>query len=384
MAQIMKATPTDGEKLVDFINYVFSHAYCPNDFPTSLPKFYAKEYPVADTHYMVQEEGNIKAVVAAYPMTYRVGGESLKAFGIGAVSVHPYARSKGYMKQLMHEALSDMRLQGMQLGCLSGLRQRYEYFGFTTCGTELTFTCSVNNVRHFWGKEFTSCITFDEITAHDHDALDAIYQMHCGKVCYVERPRERLFDTLATWQNRTFTIARDGVGIGYLGASKDLSMVHEICVADISQLVEIISAYVKKVDRYEVNITLSAHETKKMAELTKMAERVSISHAYNFNVLDYPSVVKAFLTLKSTYTRLPEGTFTIYIQGYGGLTITVADNVPRVYLSEEKPDFVLTHLEAMQLFFSPVSAFNVGLAGENDLAKRWFPLPLYIESNDKI
>ena len=34
------ADPSDRENYIDFINYVFSHAYGPSDFKTMLPKEY--------------------------------------------------------------------------------------------------------------------------------------------------------------------------------------------------------------------------------------------------------------------------------------------------------------------------------------------------------
>lgn len=386
MPQIIygKASSADHGELVDFINYVFSHAHSPTDFPTMLPKFYKPENIVAEHHYVAREDGKIKALVAAYPMTYHVSGETLKVFGIGAVSVHPYSRSKGYMKRLMDDALSDMQAQGMDLGCLNGLKQRYEYFGFTPCGTEITLTCTATNVRHTFGSNFSSDIEFKEITVGNTEDLAVIADMHTRKKAYIERPAQCLFDIMKSWENRIYTIWLQNVLTGYMSVQQNHREIYECYSGGTTPLTEIIAAYIKRFNLDNVRIKFSSHETDKIQELNSFAENIEISAAYNFNVMNFPAVTQAFLRLKNNITRLPDGKLALGIQDYGNILISVSDGQANVSFTDEEPEYSFGRLEAMRIFFSPSSAFSLGVMENNIFAKSLFPIPLYLETNDKV
>lgn len=121
--------------ILDFANYVFSQSSQPHDFRRLLPKLYGENSGSEGYHYLVREDGRIRAMVCAMPLSLLVAGKPLRAAGIGTVSVHPYARGKGYMKALMNRAMEDLKTQGYAMAFLGGMRQRYEYFGFTPTGT---------------------------------------------------------------------------------------------------------------------------------------------------------------------------------------------------------------------------------------------------------
>ena len=376
-----RAAINDYNELIDFGNYVFSQAHMPHDFPMMLPKLYKRSNFNPEHHYTVKEDGRIKALVGSYPMIYNVCGQQLKIYDIGIVSVHPYARSKGYMKLLMNEALQDMRVEGADLSSLGGQRQRYEYFGYSPCGALFTFSCSAVNIRHRFGKDFQPDITFKEILSSGDPDLDVIGKMHSRKKAFIERPRDLMFDIMTTWNNRILGVWRHKEMIGYLSVSQDLGAIQELYLTEASTLIEMIGAYLRQFCLQDVLIRLSSYETDKIAHLAGLAERTEVSNARNFNILNYPNVIKAFLKLKSG--TLPDGRMTVRIQDKCTITISVADNGLDVRQTDENPDYIVSHLEAMQLFFSHVSAFFLGIMEGNDFAGRLFPIPIFVESNDQ-
>ncbi len=137
MIQCRKAIPEEYDEIIDFINYVFSQNERPHDFKKLLPKLYGDSRNYAGIHYLVKEDDKIKALICAMPIEYNIYGNGIKACCIGMVSVHPYARSKGYMKRLMKEVLTDIKNQGYHYVFLGGQRQRYEYFGFEPSGIQM-------------------------------------------------------------------------------------------------------------------------------------------------------------------------------------------------------------------------------------------------------
>lgn len=87
--KFLKGIESDYEEIVDFANYVFSHSGGKTDFPSLLPKLYKREYNTMENHYIVKENGKIKAIVGVFPMDLMVLDKKLKVGGIGTVSVHP-------------------------------------------------------------------------------------------------------------------------------------------------------------------------------------------------------------------------------------------------------------------------------------------------------
>ena len=98
---------------MDFINYVFGFNGNRDDFKKLLPKIYRPEDKPVENSYIVAENGKLKAAIGAYDIIYNAFGEDVKIRGIGNVAVHPYARSKGYMKLLMNRAVEDMIADGV-------------------------------------------------------------------------------------------------------------------------------------------------------------------------------------------------------------------------------------------------------------------------------
>ncbi|MDR1636283.1 MAG: GNAT family N-acetyltransferase, partial [Treponema sp.] len=202
--QYGKAAGEDYEEVIDLGNYVFSAARAPHDFPLLLPKLFKREYFMKGKHYVVREDGRIKAVVGSYPLTMNILGDALPGRGLGMVSVHPYARSRGYMQALMETALEDMRREGAVFSCLGGQRQRYGYFGYAPAGVRAHFFCRRANVRHVLGrvpapKPEGGGLSLRELKAGDRELLDRIYAFHQAKAARIERPREKFFDILSSW-----------------------------------------------------------------------------------------------------------------------------------------------------------------------------------------
>jgi hypothetical protein len=188
---------------------------------------------------------------------------------------------------------------------------------------------------------------------------------------------------MATWENRTVGVYDKDALKGYLSVSKDYSTVCEIYLNEPVCIKEVLGVYLGQYKRDNVKIEVYPLDTAVIKQLSALAESVTVVQDINFNVIDYPAVLNAFLRLKNETTPLPDGELTVCIHGVGNITITVAGNRPAVAVTDKKPDAVCTHTEAMNLFFSPVSAYSIGPLDKNNFARSLFPLPLFIRSNDR-
>jgi predicted N-acetyltransferase YhbS len=396
----------DYDELIDLANYVFSHRHGPTDFPSVLPKLYRREYFMESIHYIVKEDGKIRAIVGAYPLSLNVLGSVLPGRGIGMVSVHPYTRSHGYMRALMQNALEDMRRDHLVFGCLGGLRQRYEYFGFTPTGTLPVFDCRRLNIRHTQAarekmtpkKNPAPPFSIRQLNANDTQLLDAIYQYHQSKPARIERRREKFFDIISSWKNRVCAILEGNAFAGYLIYSDGDNEITEINLIENACLPEALVCFLdhlgKKEDRDRIFVIAQPQETSKLEILSSFTEDCRVSSAYSFTVFDFIPFISAFLNLKAAGQSLPEGSAVLRIepeqQGAPAVSFRIAVNGGKAQVSSETsaeasaPDIALGHLEALRLFFSPETSLVSPILRANPFLASIFPLPLFFEKPDGI
>jgi ribosomal protein S18 acetylase RimI-like enzyme len=344
-------------------------------------------------HYLAKEDGRIRAAVGAYPLAMNILGGVLPGRGIGMVSVHPYARSRGYMRVLMQTALADMAEDGIAFSCLGGLRQRYEYFGFSPVGTQLVFECRLSNIRHTQGKDFSPALSVRQLKGEE-DGLEEIYRFHQSKAGRIERSREKFFDIISSWKNRVFVLT-DGSGFaGYLIYNDADSDISEINLLDPRRTVEAAACFFnyldKKNDRDRISVCVQPWESAKIEALSAFAEDYRISTAYSFAVFNWPLLLSALLRLKiESGQTLPDGEAVFRIGGGNTerpescFRVTVRRGDVQVQPGAGEA-IVLDPLQAQQLFFSPLSPWDSPLLRRNPFLRGILPLPLFFETPDGV
>lgn len=70
--------PGNCPDILDFANYVFSQSSQPHDFRRLLPKLYGENSGSEGYHYLVREDGRIRAMVCAMPLSLLVAGKPLR------------------------------------------------------------------------------------------------------------------------------------------------------------------------------------------------------------------------------------------------------------------------------------------------------------------
>jgi len=148
MVEYRKLRKEEADDLLDFINYVFSESRCPHDFRKVIPDLYDSDYPFWNDHFVVVEDGHIRATVALTCMKEQENNQTYLHGHIGQVSVHPYHRRKNYMRILMGMAIEEMKEKGIDYCTLNGQRQRYQYFGFEPANYKYLFKIDATNIRH--------------------------------------------------------------------------------------------------------------------------------------------------------------------------------------------------------------------------------------------
>jgi predicted N-acetyltransferase YhbS len=386
--QYVKANVADYDEVIDLANYVFSAAHVPHDFPVLLPKLYKRDHFMEGFHYLAREGGRIKAVIGAYPLVMNILGDLLPGRSIGMVSVHPYARSRGYMRALMEMALEDMRQDGVVFSCLGGQRQRYEYFGYVPAGTRLVFECRKANIRHTLGQDFTPGFSLRELGPADGKLLEKIRLFHESKIARVERKKERFFDILSSWKSRVYALVEGETFGGYLVYHPGADAITEINLEDFSRLPEAVGLCLNSPDKTgrsdRVSVVAQSHEREKLAVLSRFAEDYTITTAYSFHIFNYPRILTALLNLKSRGETLADGEAVLRIGREKGLRIAVSGGKAGIFPADNPAEIHLSHREAVEFFFSPLAPLVLPAVRKDPFLRSLLPLPLFFENADGV
>lgn len=206
------ATPEDKNDIIDFIDYVFSKAHRPHDFATLLPKLYGDSADTTAHHFIIKEDGKIVAAILAYPVEMTLFGERLMSIGVGSVSVHPRARGRGFMDDLLAAVDEHAHEYNADFAVLGGNRQRYGYYGFDLAGCHLSATLYRHNAVHAFKDADTSGLSLVPMTDVHVNAAAAL---HDAQPSFCHRSREMFITILKNWNNAPMAILRGDDLIGY-------------------------------------------------------------------------------------------------------------------------------------------------------------------------
>lgn len=373
------------DDFMQLINLTFGFETPETQFLGLLPKLYREEYHPQYSNYVVTEDQVLCAAIGAYDHELIVCGESLRCRGIGNVAVHPDFRSRGYMKMAMEMSLDDMVKDGIVLSSLGGRRQRYQYFSYDRCGPSYSFSFNRDNLRHVWGDMSAPFEGYTVISNKNDPLIDQIKVLSDAAIVSPVRSREAFLDICNTWHCQLIAITHDGKLKGYAIMSGD-GYISEIRAVQTTDFLDLLRSILIHSERKSISFILPPYETEYIAAAAPVCEGDNEGCSMMYTVLNYQRVLSVFLTLKTTYTRLPDGHISLLIHGRGGderLSIQINKGTPSVVaLPDSAPvDIELNHLEAMNLLFAPISPKRQTLS---DLWKLWFPLPLWIYRADEV
>lgn len=370
------------DAFMDFINYVFGFNGSQKDFKKLLPKLYRPELAPQTHNYIVTEDGAFRAAIGAYDHEIVVCGRCLPCRGIGNVAVHPYHRGKGYMKDCMHAALTDMKQDGIVLSTLGGRRQRYRYFSYDKTGRMYQVHLVDDNMRHTFGAARTAAFAMREVTADDTQALDEIAALLSAQTYVPVRAREALYSIMTSWHTRIFAAYRGERFVGYATCLNET--VREVMTVEDADFLPLICTLYDHLHAGGMTVCLPEFRQTYLRAIYQIGEGVSVVPSMSYTVLCYRAVLDAFFALKATYTTLPDGDLPVLIHGFAGdesLLLSVHNGVPSVTETDRKPVCELSHTEALQLLFGPFCPDRLQLP---PFAQCWLPLPIWMYHVDEV
>lgn len=371
MVTYRTAAPHEREAYIDLANYAFRL-----DFETLMPKAYDKGLDTSALHKVAaDEEGRLRAQVAVFPETLRVGDSVLRAGYLGTVSVHPRARGEGHMKALMNLWLEELR-GTCDMVVLYGQRQRYEYFGFTLGGVKFKYSIGEANVRHGLRQADAAGITFSPLFEVEGGAEFA-YSMNTSRLAYVERNVEQMPLILSTLYQHALAVLDHDKLIGYLVVNEAGNEVSEFTVKQPGDIARTLKAYREYSGAERITVETPEYDLPLNTVLGSIAEDFVIENSDMYHILDFANVLQAYLTLKFRTTGITHGEFSAVMDGQPVTARVDAEGVTVERLA--RPDAViLSKQEAQALLLTQHSRYMAVPAPAG-----WFPLPLFWYKSDK-
>lgn len=374
-----KCPASDYDQYMEFINLVFRFEPGPESgFLHILPKLYKPCYHPCENAIVLKENGKILAAVGIFPMEAHVGGQNLKVFGIGNVSVHPEARSRGYMKQVMNAALQEMIAQGGAYSALGGLRRRYQYFSYERCGQSFHFFVTPNCVQHQIGGVVP--LSLREVREPGPALAEISRLQSTAPLHFCRGEGSETLDVLRSWESVPYAAYSGDEMVGYIVHQKNSAEISEFRVKsgyEDALLSACVDAFGKEGG---ISFLFHPYDTGYLTYFFSHCESYTVGDNENFSVFCFEAVLRAFLGLKSQLHPLADGALSVLIHGVSGdeaLTLRVKDGAAEVNkgLSQEAgtPFIELDHLAAMRFFFRGHAAERNTLPLE---IASWFPLPL--------
>ena len=361
---------------IDFINYVFGFNGHDTDFLKLLPKLYKEQYEPCYNSFVVTEDGEYRAAIGCFPRKFMVGDEELVSHGIGNVAVHPRHRSKGYMKDCLHNAIASMIEAGADFSDLGGQRQRYGYFSYEKGSSERSFHITDINLRYAFGKAPLKDLTFKVINDENDPLIEGIWALHNTRKVHAVRPKEAFLDIARSWESTLTAIMAGERLVGYY-----IGGLGELTLADSKDFDDVIRNYVKKFGNATFHVP--SWDTAMSRRAWELCEGTGEGNVEMVTIFHFAKVVKAFLKLKAGYAALKDGSVVYHVSGVAGeenFRITVKDNAVTVEATDDKADVTLEHHAAISYFFGSYSTQRGEFAGDAG----WFPLDMYFDSADHV
>ena len=378
-----KAIPDDFPNILNFINMVFSMSHCPHDFRQLLPKLYEKGQEEKSIHYLALENEEIKACVCVLPITLCCENKTITCATVGSVSFHPYSRGKGYMRKLMHIAIEDMKKSNISMSTLSGLRNRYQYYGYEKGGFVFQYCFTPDNFRHCREKFPKRKITLCQIQDTENPLLTEIQAIQENQILFAKKNPSDFLAIMKSWNAKLYGILENQMCKGYVALQGN--QILEMRLTDKALLFASLEECLKESGSKELFLRILPYDTYLLKECTQLFESFTIALDDNYMIFDYPKVLDFFLNVKSKYTSLNSGSWDFTIKGHGTFQIQVDNGVPSVTQLKDlegKSSVNFSSFESILALFAP----NCGMGLlETKLPENcnWFPLPLALSPFDK-
>ncbi len=389
MIEISRGNASQFDEIIDFIDYVFSKASRPHDFPTMYPALYRRTDESMYNTINLREDGIIKASLLCHPRTLSISGQELKINGIGSVATHPRERRRGFMTSIMNYCIEDMKSQGVHLSVLGGNRARYNHYGYEIGGNRYRIELSKRAFGNAKPDYDASEYEFVTVFAKDFELIDGIHRIYSDKNVHYIYDKEEFYLRMARENtDLPYAVYLDGELQGYIAyrSSQDQIEAMEICLKDDKKTCDTLFSLLSQKNK-GISCRFGQWQLDDFKEIVDISDgEMTFTNTGMWNVLRWKEVATILLAHKASFTELEVGSLVLGFDE-GVLEFSYDGVETRVEMSEKDVDFDLTGLKATRALLGscPEAVFgNLKDNKKRTLLRSWFPLPLTWLSTESV
>lgn len=336
------------------------------NFPALLPKLYS-DNKYANDHFIATENDKIIGALASIPAKLIIGESYLNARGIGMVGVNKSARGKGAMSKMLLAASATAEEENVDFMFLSGLRQRYEYYGFTPCGAAIEYTIVKENFKHIKTEKSYDFVRLSE----NSEYLPEVIKLYNEQNMRYER--QDFWKIINSWNNhKHYAVLEKGKVVGHLSFSYKIIDINLIG-ADIVDVLK--SYFEKKCKLWFLKVMIYPNRPDFIKRLSSVSQETALNNSDSFKIINYRNVIKTLLSYNAKTINGADYDIILEIKDYAKMHIKkIGDNV-EVSDSVENPDISIPLNNATNVLFSPHLSLINGLP---------FTLGLYTTQPDNV
>lgn len=387
--ELIRLTAADYDPLIALLNDVFGRKKgAAADFERDLPIMCVRDDAHMGRHFGIREDGRLCAVLGVYPLPVRIAGIPLLFSTVGNVATHWEYEGRGYMSLLMEQAMKELDRLGADASRLGGLRQRYNRYGYETCGVSYLFTLTGHNVQRCF-PDFYSDLRFSRLERENLPGLAQAHALYSAGGIAVDRSAggyEDVYRSMAAWQNEPWLALRpDGSIAGYLCASSSGTALAEQGAVSDACLIEMLCQWQRQTGQ-AISLRLAPWQPSLLRRLSALCEGMSAASPCHFQIRSWAKVLDALMKLKAEYLPLPEGELVLSISGYGSVRLYVKNGDAGCEPTGQPGALVLDRLTAARYLFGPLPPHcTVSAPSQTErLAAQWLPLPLSWNLQDRV
>lgn len=381
--RIEQLTAADFDEAMTFLNRVFQ-VEPDSSFESRVSTLYLPTDASMGSSYAIRRAGRIAAIVGRFPFTWVLGPAQLRGALIGGVSVDPAFRKQGLMRRLMLHVLDVMERERCQFAWLSGMRQRYRYYGFERGGVSLRLRVNRANLRHGLAADWKPAVRLAYV-ADTSPLMPALHVLHDRQPWRCKRAAALFPRHLRLWCSTPFAaLDADDQPVGYAGVSHDKRTVSELVATDPARAVDMLGALMTALGVNELSVQVGPLDRGLLAALTPLAESVTQESAGNWRIFDWPGVVGALLDAQRQTRALPPGAVVLGIAGEPrNLRLAVGNSGATCAWTDAPADLSASPMQMIQLLGGPCQpSFLQSLPPAAALLDAWCPLPLMLPTQD--
>lgn len=358
---IIKATKKDMPQIIKTINSAFAPIRDYDfDITKVQPKVYNSSVDRSGIHTFIKEQDKIACVAGLLPGVVTIDNQEYKFSVLGSVATHPEFQGKGYFKATVDNALKESQQNGDIFCMLTGLRHRYNYFGFEKCGFRYYFEIDNNFCKYQKSLEGLDLVEYKD------EMLDDIYQLFLDKKPVIDRLKDNFVNTLQTSYSQIYVYKLNNTIVGYVTFSYLKNRVNEI-VTKTDLLPHCVKLLFEKFNQNQITIVVNPFDKETVNCLDEFCENKIATEQIHFKVFDMVKFLQMVFSLNKRVKNLTNYKAVFKVDGET-ISINIVDNNIDIKHTNDIPDKQFTQKQFLRYMFSLSSLYEC-----NDI------LPLFLD-----